>query len=213
MNKPISSESQTPDETQRLEALWKGEFGDAYTARNANAGQGREAFWQRIVQQCAPQSALEVGCNVGANLRPLSQLMPPRALFGIDINETALAQLRTEAPSLNALWSSARDLPFKDEFFDLTFTMGVLIHQPEETLLQVMSEVVRCSRRYVLCGEYFAEETVEVPYRQQSGALFKRPYGALYQTNFPNLKLVVEGFLGQDQGWDDVTFWLFEKAT
>ena len=165
------------------------------------AGQGREAFWRRIVQHCSPQSVLEVGCNVGANLRPLSQLMPPRALFGIDINATALAQLRTEAPHLNALWSSARDLPFKDEFFDLTFTMGVLIHQPETSLLQVMSEVVRCSRRYVLCGEYFAESTLEVPYREQTGALFKRPYGALYQANFPNLKLVDEGFMGQDQGW------------
>lgn len=199
-------------EAQRLESLWSGQFGDAYTQRNANAGAGRENFWRRIVEKCAPQRVLEVGCNLGANLRPLAQLLPPREVFGIDINETALFQLRSTAPNLNALWSPARDLPFKDNSFDLVFTTGVLIHQPEASLLQVMGEIVRCSRRYILCGEYFSEQTVEVPYREQSGALFKRPYGELYQIHFPHLKLVDSESLGQNDGWDDVTFWLFEKT-
>ena len=75
-----------------------------------------------------------------------------------------------------------------------------------------MAEIVRCSRRYVLCGEYFAEETTEVPYRGQDGALFKRDYGALYQELFPELALVEQGFLGRDEGWDDVTWWLFERS-
>ena len=34
----------------------------------------------------------------------------------------------------------ARDLPFRDDFFDLTFTCGVLIHQPKESLREVMAE-------------------------------------------------------------------------
>jgi spore coat polysaccharide biosynthesis protein SpsF len=89
--------------------------------------------------------------------------------------------------------------------------MGVLIHQPESTLPLVMSEVVRCSNRYVLCGEYFSEQTIEVPYRGQCGALFKRDYGRIYQELFPNLSLVEKGFLSREEGWDDVTFWLFKK--
>ena len=75
-----------------------------------------------------------------------------------------------------------------------------------------MAEIVRCSRRYVLCGEYFAEEPTEVPYRGQTGALFKRDYGAsLPASCFPELALVDQGFLGRDEGWDDVTWWLFER--
>jgi hypothetical protein len=89
--------------------------------------------------------------------------------------------------------------------------MGVLIHQPESTLLLVMEEIVRCSRRYILCGEYYAEHTTEVLYRGQTGALFKRDYGRIYQELFPGLQLRKQAFLGRDEGWDDVTYWMFEK--
>lgn len=199
-------------EAQRLEKLWQGDFGNAYTQRNAQAGEGRVAFWQSIVQKCQPKNVLEVGCNVGANLKPLQSLVAPHELYGIDVNLTALEEARRGSLSgANLLYSTAKSLPFRDQFFDLTFTMGVLIHQPEATLTRVMSEIVRCSRRYVLCGEYFDEKTVEVAYRGETGALFRRPYGTLYQTIFPELTLIEQGFLDRESGWDDVTFWLFEK--
>jgi pseudaminic acid biosynthesis-associated methylase len=155
---------------------------------------------------------LEVGCNIGANLECLQELVPDRNIWGIEVNERALQQLRSRLPGVNALWGVGRDLPFRDCRFDLYFTMGVLIHQPAESLLTVMSEVVRCSRRWVLCAEYFAEDTVEVPYRGPSGALFKRDYGRIYRERFPHLRERKRGFLGRDAGFDDVTFWVFEKA-
>ena len=74
---------------------------------------------------------------------------------------------------------------------------------------------MRCSRRYVLCGEYFAEQPEEVAYRGERGAMFRRDWGALYQGLFPELKLLDQRFepLNEDgTGWDDVTFWLFEKT-
>ena len=61
----------------------------------------------------------------------------------------------------------------------------MLIHQPPAELPRVMDEIVRCSRRYVLCGEYHADELEEVPYRGQEGALFRTTTGALYQERFP----------------------------
>jgi spore coat polysaccharide biosynthesis protein SpsF len=75
----------------------------------------------------------------------------------------------------------------------------------------VMSEIVRCSNKYVLSLEYFAENTVEVPYRGQRRALFKRNYGSLYKEMFVDLNLIERGELGRDQGWDNVTYWLFER--
>ena len=53
----------------------------------------------------------------------------------------------------------------------------------------MMDEIVRCSRRYVLCGEYRADDLEEVPYRGQEGALFRHDYGRLYQERFPSLRL------------------------
>jgi spore coat polysaccharide biosynthesis protein SpsF len=206
-----SSGPEVRAEAERLEQLWGGDFGDAYVDRNAAVGNVRGPFWSRILGEHPIETVLEVGCNLGGNLSWIAQTLPPNQVYGVDINRKALEQLRTTHPGVNAVWSVGRDLPFRDRWFDLTFTMGVLIHQPESTLPLVMSEVVRCSRRYVLCGEYFAEETTEVPYRGHSGALFKRNYGRLYQELFPELKLVNQGFLGRDEGWDDVTWWLFEK--
>ncbi len=198
-------------EATRLESLWRGDFGDDYVNRNRNVGDVRAQFWQDILTTCDVHRVLEVGCNLGANLLWFVDRIPEHNLFGIDVNSSALDTLRESYPRIQTLNATARELPFRDGWFDLVFTQGVLIHQPESTLHDVMSEIVRCSNKYVLCGEYFSEDTVEVPYRGQAGALFKRDYGEIYEQMFPNLILRKRGFLGRDQGWDDVTFWLFEK--
>ena len=199
-------------EAVRLEQLWNGDFGDAYVERNRTAGNTREPFWQKVLNEFEVKTVLEVGCNLGANLRWIATLRPPQQVYGVDINLKALAELRRTVPDVNAMWSLGRELPLRDRWFDLVFTTGVLIHQPESTLPLVMAEIVRCSRHYVLCGEYFADETTEVSYRNQSGALFKRNYGRIYQELFPELRLLRQGFLSRDEGWDDVTYWIFEKS-
>ena len=195
----------------RLERLWAGGFGDEYLERNSEAGGGRDIFWKTVLTNHPVGRVLEVGCNAGPNLQWIIRRVDPAETFGIDVNIQALSRLRQRLPNVNAVMATARDLPFRDRWFDLVFTAGVLIHQPDSTLPLVMAEVVRVSRRYVLCAEYFAPETVEVPYRGATGALFKRDYGTLYRELFPELALVDEGFLGRAEGWDDVSWWLFTR--
>jgi pseudaminic acid biosynthesis-associated methylase len=199
------------NDAARLEALWGGEFGDAYTLRNAAVHNGRGAFWSKFLTAHPCQRILEVGCNLGGNLKWIASQVPPREVYGIDVNESALAKVRETLPAVNPLWARARELPFRDGFFDLVFTCGVLIHQPPESLAEVMSEIVRCSRRFVLAVEYFSETPVEVPYRGQPGALYKADFGGLYLTKHPTLRLLEKGSLGPDDGWDEVTTWLLEK--
>ncbi len=208
----MTERKERPSEAERLERLWEGGFGDDYVERNRAAGESRAAFWREMMARCAPARVLEVGCNLGANLRWIASQIPARDVFGVDINLKALEELRGTVPGVNALWGQARELPFRDRWFDMVFTTGVLIHQPPDVLPVVMSEIVRCSRRYVLCGEYYAPEPTEVPYRGQSGALFKRDYGGLYVRMFPELVLRHRGFLSRAEGWDDVTYWLLERT-
>jgi pseudaminic acid biosynthesis-associated methylase len=197
---------------ERLESLWAGHFGDEYVERNIEAAAGRGEFWRKQIAELGPNTALEVGCNVGANLRWLAELIGTEKVAGIDINERALEILRDHIRGIDVRCAAARTLPFPDASFDLVFTMGVLIHQSPDDLDQVMAEIVRCSSRYVLCGEYYAEELTEVPYRGQDGALFKMDFGARYSDLFPQLRLVDRGFLPRAEGvWDDVTYWIFEK--
>ena len=199
-------------EAVRLERLWAGEFGDAYVERNSALDVRRADFWHGILEGLAVRSVLEIGCGQGANLGPIAALPGNPVVWGVDVNEAALGRVRANVPGVNAIRAVARELPFRDRWFDLVFTMGVLIHQPEETLPLVMAEIVRCSGRFVLWGEYHADERTETPYRGQRGALVKRDYGRLYRELFPELRLRAEGFLAPEDGFDRVTWQLLEKA-
>jgi pseudaminic acid biosynthesis-associated methylase len=206
----MTDRASTPPEARRLEGLWSGDFGDEYVDRNTDFSH-RRPFWTSVLSARHIARVLEVGCNIGGNLEWIAGDDPDRLVVGVDVNARALRGLRGRVPSTRAVETPARSLPFRDRVFDLVFTMGVLIHQPDDTLSQVMAEMVRCSRRWVLCGEYFAPETTQVAYRGQEGALFKRDYGRLFCEGSPELTMTDTGFLSRGDGWDDVTWWLLER--
>jgi spore coat polysaccharide biosynthesis protein SpsF len=198
-------------EATRLESLWAGEFGDAYIERNPVVDQRRDRFWTELLGAYPIRSTLEVGCGQGANLAPISRILEPADVWGIDVNRTALERARVNAPGTNTVLSVARRLPLRDGLVDLAFTIGVLIHQPEASLPLVLAEIVRCSSRFVLWGEYHASSTEEVPYHGEAGALYRRDYGRIYHELFPELTVCREGFLDADDGFDRVTWQLLEK--
>ena len=202
------------DSTPRLEALWAGEFGDAYIERNKDAESGRRDFWSHQLEHLGATSVLEVGCNIGGNLRWIAELLGAQNVAGVDVNPTALELLRERVPGVDAQLASGARLPFEDGAFDLVFTTGVLIHQdPETTLEPMMREVVRVAERFVIAGEYHADELTEVHYRGEEGALFKQDFGALYRRLFPSLELLDSGFLSEREGrWDDLTYWILRKG-
>ena len=211
----LVSDGPTADEAEavRLESLWRGDFGDAYVERNAAAGGGRATFWAKHFAGFPARRVLEVGCNVGANLRHVADHVPPGEVWGVDVNDKSLELLRTELPTVNSGWAVARELPFRDGWFDLVFTVAVLIHQPEETLPLAVAEMVRCSRRYVCCIEYVADDTTVVDYRGQHRAFFKRDYAEVVGALYPELALRHHGTASKADGFDDgMGYYVFEKV-
>lgn len=202
-----------------LEA-WRGAFGDAYAERNqpsADSLASRARFFGRVLAVAPLDPAariLEVGTNIGMNLSALGGLGPFR-LHGVDVNLGALRALRGE-PALAArarvVLARAERLPFRDASMDLVLTCGVLIHVPPDRLAEACGEIVRVSRRWVLCAEYFSPRPEEVEYRGARGLLFKRDFGAFYLEHWPGLRLVDYGFLWRRVEFDDLTWWLFEKG-
>lgn len=175
---------------------WAGEFGDAYTERQMDTSERRH-FWQALVEEFDIKNVLEVGCNAGENLKHLNIY---RA--GVDVNEAALAQV---PEGIRTTTADATDLPYFTDSFDLVFTFGVLIHIPPEDLEQAMKEIIRVSRGYVFCGEYFGHNVV--PYRE--GALWRRPYGLLYKKL--GLELVDHGhFEGEPWDRNRIDWWLLK---
>src|SRR5205823_5582911 len=87
---------------------------------------------------------------------------------------------------------SAFDLPYKDGFFDLVFTSGVLIHISPQEIDRAIAEIARCSRHAIWGFEYFAETYTAIPYRGRSNLLWKTDFAKLYTDQIPGLRVVRE---------------------
>lgn len=199
--------------TKQLEA-WQGDFGQAYTDRNVEDWQVRMPVFADIVEGRGIRSALEVGCNRGHNLVAFAHALGEDSqVVGVEPNRYAQRIARASSDRISVLEGSAYDLPFKDGTFDLVFTAGVLIHIGLADLPRALSEIYRVSKRYILAMEYFAEEETIIHYRGHNDLLWKRNFLKHYQTLFPDLRVLREGFLGPEKkSWDSHTWWLLEKT-
>ncbi len=205
-------------DTKQL-AQWRGAFGDAYIERNvadAKRLRASTAMWARILQSIAgdpPQSIIEVGANIGANLLALRQLTDAM-LWAVEPNACARAIMaeRSVVERDHLVDGVAQHIPLADRIADLAFTCGVLIHIAPGDLLAACKEVHRCAKKYVACIEYFADQPEEKAYRGESGLLFKCDFGAFWLDNFPDLAVVDCGFnWARTTGLDNSTWWVFRK--
>ena len=198
---------------------WRGDFGDAYVDRNAADGDRvrnnirafREIFGH--IDDHPPQTILEVGANIGANLRALSEIMDAE-LYAVEPNETAREILVRDAvvPAERAVDAVATALPFDDDGVDMVFTAGVLIHVSDDRIEEAYREIYRVAARYLLSLEYFSPPPARISYRGETDLLFKRDFGGLWLDLFPKLKPVADGFFWKrTTGLDNVNWWLFEK--
>ena len=128
----------------------------------------------------------------------------------------AVEKARDFVRGVNILQGSGFDLPFKNNYFDVTCTNGVLIHIAPEDLPLIMSEMVRCSGRYIMGYEYYAPETTPIKYRGNQGFLWKTDFAQVFLDNFPELRLVKQQLYpyinDAERGNQDVVY-LLEKTT
>lgn len=199
---------------------WSGEFGDRYTERNsatADAVRGRTAVWAEVFRRMVgdmPKSALEIGPNLGLNLRGIRALSDME-LWGIEPNPVARERLVEDGvlPADRVIEGFGHSIPLADKSVDLAFTSGVLIHVDPSLLEQTLREIHRVSAKYVFCTEYFSPKAETIPYRGETDLLFKNDFGSLYLDLFPDLVLVDYGFFWRRTTvMDDTTWWLFRKG-
>jgi len=186
---------------------WVGEFGREYTDRNALSLEEMEALYKRNYGVTRTElnekflkgmdrtiRILEVGSNIGNQLLCL-QRMGFSNLYGIEPQRYAVELAKSRAVNINIIEGSAFDIPFKDGYFNLVFTAGVLIHINPSDITLVIKEIHRCAREYIWGFEYFEKTYTEIPYRGQRNLLWKADFVRLYLDQFKDLEIVREEHL------------------
>jgi len=198
---------------------WKNQFGEEYINRNqineVNVSNAKTVF-KRTIGDLKIDSILEIGSNIGINLIGIRKVFGDKLkIYAVEPNEFAFKDLSNnpEIKLEKGFNCTAFKIPLPDNSVDLVFTNGVLIHIAPEDLKKAMSEIVRVSKKYVFCSEYFSHTPTSIKYHGKEDLLFKRDFGRYYLENFPELKTVSYGFLWQQefQYFDDFNWWLFEK--
>jgi len=191
--------------------LWRSDFGRAYTDRNLHGFLERKTAFQTMIGDLEVNEILEVGCNQAGNLAVLAGLQPNYHLTGVEPNDYARSLAPNEDERIRVLPGTAFELPFLDATFDLVFTSNVLIHIALADLPLAMQEIYRVSRRYILAIEYYAEQETEIFYRGHTSSLWKRDFRKHFEDLYPSLRLQRHGIWDMSVGFDDSTWWLWEK--
>lgn len=195
--------------TRQLEK-WESSFGVEYTDRNIIPPENRIESFKKIVHGLKLKSILEVGCNVGHNLIALLKIGDFK-LIGLEPLKYAVLKGRTMSNQISILEGDIFDIPFKDNYFDLVFTSGVLIHIHLKNLMDAIDELYRVSKNYILAIEYCAVKETTITYRGNNELLWKRNFKKHFLDRYPKLEIIKEGYLDKEDGFDRTHWWLFKK--
>jgi len=186
---------------------WTGKFGREYTLRNYlsiqeldkkyknNYGITRTELNKVFLWGIGRNAKiLEVGCNIGNQLICL-QRMGFKNLYGIEPQEYAIELAKRKTKGINIIKGDIFDIPFKDGYFDLVFTSGVLIHISPKEIEKALREIYRCSSKYIWGHEYYSPNYEEVIYRGKRNLLWKADFLKMYLKLFPDLRVVKVKYL------------------
>lgn len=207
----MSSKFNTPQEE-----FWAGEFGDSYISRNEseNLLASNIALFADIFSSLdkVPLSVMELGANIGMNIKAIQKLSPGAQFTGIEINKHA-CEILSET-GCEVIQSSIIDA-FTSKTFDLVFSKGVMIHLMQDQLVPTYKKMYEWSNRFILIAEYYNPTPVTIPYRGNNDRLFKRDFAGEFLDLFPDLVLRDYGFAYHRGTYpqDDINWFLLEKIS
>lgn len=207
----MSSKFNTPQEE-----FWAGEFGDSYISRNEseNLLAANIALFADIFSSLdkVPSSFMEIGANIGMNIKAIQNLAPGSQFTGIEINKHA-CEILSET-GCEVIESSIIDA-FTSKTFDLVFSKGVMIHLMQDQLVPTYKKMYEWSNRFILIAEYYNPTPITIPYRGNSDRLFKRDFAGEFLDLFPDLVLRDYGFAYHRGTYpqDDINWFLLEKIS
>jgi len=199
------------------ENFWASEFGKEYISRNNSETllASNLSFFSNCLKQAVNlKNCIEIGANIGMNLKALKILFPSIEMHAIEINAHAAKILSETIPAQNITNDSILNVETIDKW-NLVLSKGVLIHINPDKLEEVYKKMYALSSKYILIGEYYNPTPVEIKYRGHEDRLYKRDFAGDMIDLFPDLVLLDYGFCyKRDRNFpqDDITWFLLEKV-
>lgn len=111
-------------------------------------------FIAENIKPLGPGSVLEIGCGWGRILSVVRRHMGEGvSVVGLDFGHPQLTLAKRNDPTSRLIEGNAVCLPFKDNSFDVVYTMGVFMHIPPDQIASAYTEAIRVSRKYIVHGE------------------------------------------------------------
>lgn len=200
------------------ENFWKNEITESYAQDNSVFDEELGLLaWKRILSKINKSdisSFLDCGSNIGRNIAFLKKVLPASTANIVELAEEPYKKCLNDFQIDESFLGAIKNAKFERKF-DLVFTNAVLIHVNPEDLLGSMNRMYGMSSRYILIMEYFNRTPVMINYRGEDDRLFKRDFGKMFLENF-DCDVIDYGFLWGHEfdtaGFDDITYWLFEKS-
>ena len=191
------------------EKTWKGKFGANYSIRNKGI---KKNFLRKIIdKKIKIKSVFEFGTNIGNNLDIIKSINKNTLTSGVEINQFASEIARKKGHKI--INKSIFELENAKKKFDLTMTIGVLIHVNPHQLKFIYKKLFEYSKKYILICEYFNDKPVTIKYRGKFNLLFKRDFAKEIKDKY-NLKIVDYGFVwSEDKNYnmDNYNWFLLKK--
>lgn len=124
----------------------------------SNLNEEMAKFINDLALSLRVSSVLEVGCSAGNDL----SLFPKDLdVNGIDKSEFAIKTARQNLPFKFKV-GLAISLPYYDSSMDFVFTRNILNYVESSDVDQVLRELFRVSKKYVLNVEFFSDEEQQI---------------------------------------------------
>jgi len=176
------------------------DFWDSYTDKNKDKDAKRIAdFIYHVCIALNVKSVCELGCNVGNNMQSLPTTW---AVLGLDKNKHSIELAEKKYEHIFGV-ENITALGYPDDYFDLVFTRGVMIHLTKEQVHESIHEMMRISKKYIFHLEYVGKDGESVPYEV---GLWKRNMKEYYK--YLPVSIISDCHIPLEIDKDDVHFTL-----
>jgi SAM-dependent methyltransferase len=142
---------------------WGSSISDAELPGYARQTELKTWFARRVVEVLSPSSVLELGCNVGANLREIRALAPEVKLYGIELNRRAIDYGRANVVPADAIlihgsMADTRQLAASHGLseVDVVFTSAAAMHCEDEIFAKAKDAALSLAKRAIVHLEFNA---------------------------------------------------------